>query len=453
MNPQQQSPTRRQILTSSSTTLAAASAVGALPEWARGAAPEAKPVGDGAAPARKLKVGIVGVGGRGWAHVREVAKLANADVVALCDVDSQILAKAAQHVPSAETFVDYREMLKQPGLEAVLVSTPDHTHAVIASAALKAGKHVYCEKPLCHTVREARALTELAEQSGLCTQMGIQIHAGENYRRVIELVRAGAIGKCGEVHVWNDRRNRPAAKPQSAPPSDPPPTLNYDLWLGPADRPFQADYHPYNWRRYWAFGSGLLGDIACHLVDVPFWALDLKYPTRVETEGAPLDEEITTEWTIARYEFPARGEQPPVKLTWYDPPKLPAAHASWGLPEKLASEGVMFVGEDGRMLFTNYGQHLLLPEAKFADYQRPAPSIPPSPGHQAEWVNACLAGDPSATSTPFRYGGPLTEAALLGVVAFRTGKALEWDGAACRATNAPEAERFLTYKYRDGWSM
>ena len=205
----------------------------------------------------------------------------------------------------------------------------------------------------------------------------------------------------------------------------------------------------------WAFGSGMLGDIGCHLMDVAFWALDLQHPTRVEAlDGAPLDEEVTAEWIIAAYDFPGRGaDAPPVKLTWYDAPKQPPMISSWNLPPKLAGEGVVFVGEGGKLLFTNYDQHLLLPAEQFKDYQRPPQSIPPSPGHQAEWVNACLKSDPAATSTPFTYGALLTEAALLGTVAFRARKPLEWDAAAMRIKNAPDAEKLLDYEHLAGWTL
>jgi predicted dehydrogenase len=254
-----------------------------------------------------------------------------------------------------------------------------------------------------------------------------------------------------EVHLWNNRKNRTAGAKDAPVPS----TLNYDLWLGPVPAmPFKSDYHPYNWRRYWAFGSGMLGDIGCHLMDVAFWALDLKYPTRISAEGGPaLDDDVTAEWIVATYDFPARGEKPAVKMTWYDPPKTPPMLSQWNLPPNLAGEGVMFIGEGGRMLFTNYGEHALLPQAQFANFTRPPQTIPKSPGHQAEWIDACLNGDPSATSTPFSYAGSLTEAALLGTIAYRAQKPLEWDAANLRFTNAPDAEKLLSREYREGWSL
>ena len=437
---------RRHLLGSA----AAVAAVGALPALA--AAQDAAPATSASTPAeKKLRIGVVGIGGQGFWHVNQILPIKNAEIVALCDVDARSLVRAARAVPKADVFVDFRDLLKQTkGLDAVLVATPDHGHAPVTAAALRAGKHVYCEKPLTHTVREARAISDLAKQTKLVTQMGIQIHAMDNYKRVVELIKAGAVGKVGEVHIWNNRNIR-MVDPQPVPP---PATLNYDLWLGPVPpRPFLASYHPFSWRRYWAFGSGLLGDIGCHLMDVAFWALDLTHPTRVTCEGSPHDENITAEWTVATYEFPARGDHPAVTMTWSDPPKLPPMIESWNLPQQFRGEGVVFVGEGGKILYTNYGEHALLPAEQFKDYQRPAPSIPSSPGHQQEWVNACLKNDPSATSTPFEYGALLTEAALLGTVAFRAQKPLEWEAASMKVTNAPDAEKFLDQEHREGWTV
>jgi predicted dehydrogenase len=443
---------RRHFL--ASTAAVSAAAMTSLPTLAAAQEP-AKDTSSASAPAsdKKLKIGMIGIGGQGHWHVTQVQPIKNAEIAAVCDVDAKMLVRAARMCPKAEPFTDFRDMLAGvKDLDAVLIATPDHTHAAISAACLRAGKHVYCEKPLTHTVREARTISDLAKQTGLCTQMGIQIHAMDNYKRVVELIQAGAIGKVAEVHIWNQRANRAAEKGKLAPV---PASLNYDLWLGPVPaRPFNPGYHPYNWRRFWAFGSGMLGDIGCHLMDVAFWALDLKHPTRIEAQGAPLDDELTAEWTIATYDFPARGpDKPAVKLTWYDPPKLPPMIDTWKLQGPHRNEGVIFIGEGGRMLFTNYGEHALLPAEQFADYQRPPKSIPSSPGHQQEWVNACLAKDPKATATPFEYGALLTESALLGTVAFRAQKPLEWDAASMKIKNAPEIEKMLDYDHREGWTM
>jgi predicted dehydrogenase len=437
--------TRRRFLTNTAVAGAAAASVGAFlsPALAADAAPATT-------QSKKLTLAVVGIGGQGNWHLDVLKKdVPQANIVALCDVDANALAAAAKKVPSAEKFADFREVLKLENLDAVLIATPDHNHAVVTAAALRAGKHVYCEKPLTHTVREARAIADLAKETKLVTQMGIQIHAGDNYRRVVDLIKSGAIGPVSEVHIWNNRTNRPA-KPEEAPV---PPALNYDLWLGPVtERPYRPDYHPYNWRRWWAFGSGMLGDIGCHLMDVAFWALDLQSPTRIESEGSPRSDQISTEWIVAKYDFPARGPQPPVTLTWYDPPKKPPQLASWKLEEKLSHEGVMFIGDKG-MLYTNYGEHRLLPADQFNGFKPPATQIASSPGHQLEWVRACLKNDPTAVGAPFSYGGLLTESALLGVVAFRANQPLEWDATTMRIKNAPAAEAFLDQPRRSGWPL
>jgi predicted dehydrogenase len=397
----------------------------------------------------QLMIGIIGTGWRGMDHVREFKAIPNAQVIALCDTDSKFLADGKKVIPEAATFGDFREMLAIPKLDAVVVATPDHTHAAISAAAMRAGKHVYCEKPLTHTVHEARALTDLAKQTKLVTQMGIQIHGYDNYRRVVELVQSGAIGPVHEVHIWN-QRSLPKAETATAPV---PPELNYDLWLGPvSERPFRPAYHPKWWRNWQAFGSGLLGDIFCHLADVAFWSLDLKHPTRIHTEGPTPADELVAEWTIAHFDFPARGKMPSVKLHWYDPPKKPEALTTWNLDPKFTKEAVVFIGEKG-MLAANYGEHQLLPAEKFKTFKPPKKTIPSTPGFGQEWVNACLKNDPSVVTVPFSYGSLLTEAALLGVVSLKAQKALDWDAKNMRFPNAPEAEKFLKIDYRKGWTL
>jgi predicted dehydrogenase len=447
--------TRRRFLQSSAVATGAVVAASTVSAQAKKPDAKAQATTTAAATtqAKKLNVGLVGLTNQGSYHLGIIKDLPNANIAAICDVDVRPLVRAARALPAAEVFVDFRDMLKMKDLDAVLIATPDHTHAVIAGAALRAGKHVYCEKPLCHTVRETRTLTDLAKQSKRVTQMGIQIHALDNYRRVVELIRAGAIGPVREVHIWHARTRRAPDRRQITPPA----TFDYDLWLGPApQRPLEADFHPYNWRRRWAFGSGMLGDIGCHLLDIAFWSLDLTRPTRVTCSGAPKDDDLCADWNIATYEFPARGDdgKPPVTLVWYDPPKVPPRRDDWKLPPGLKDEGVMFIGDAG-MLCTDYREHRLLPEEKFKDFNRPPQTIEKSPGHQAEWINACLANDPAMCGAPFGYGGLLTETALLGVAAFRAapGKSLDWDATGMRFTHAPEADRFLGYDYREGWSI
>jgi len=328
-------------------------------------------------------------------------------------------------------------------------------HAPAAAMAMRMGKHCYCEKPLTHTVYEARVLAQIAYEKKLATQMGTQIHAETNYRRVVELVRAGAVGPIREVHVWLGAKFDGPAKPVGTRQPDAPKagmpvpsTLDWDLWLGPAPfRPYHPTYVPFQWRYWWAFGNGALGDFFCHFCDLAFWALELRHPLTVEAEG-PVHPESTAHWTIARQEYPARGNLPPVTLTWYHGGAHPAWAKEKGIPEYASA--VLFVGAEG-MLISDYGRHQLLPEAKFKDFKRPPKSIPDSIGHHAEWIKACKTGGP--TTCNFDYAGALSEAALLCNVALRTGKKLEWDAANLKATNCPEADRFIRQAYRQGWTL
>jgi predicted dehydrogenase len=393
----------------------------------------------------KLNIGIVGVANRAGENLRGVS---GENIVALCDVDANFLEAAAANHPGAAKYRDFRKMIERNDLDAVVVSTTDHVHAVATAAALKTGRHVYCEKPLTHTVSEARAVAELARQHKRVTQMGTQIHAGENYRRVVELIQAGAIGPVREVHnwvgaVWSGQN-------QAAEPAPVPAHLDWDLWLGPAtERPYSPAYHPARWRGYWAFGGGAMSDMACHHMDLPFWALGLRHPLTVQAEGPEVHPDFAPHWLVVRYEYPARGAQPPLKLTWYNGGKRPEQIEGEKL-KRFAGGGTLFVGDQG-MLVSNYDAHLLLPEDKFADYKRPEPTIPKSIGHHAEWIQACKTGGP--TTCNFDYAGALTEAVLLGNVSFRSGKRLEWDPKELRAKNAPAATQYIQHHYRKNWSL
>jgi predicted dehydrogenase len=406
-------------------------------------------------PNEKLQVAVIGVGGmRGGEHLSAVAR---ENVVALCDVDARILAGAAARFPKARTFADFRKMFDavHRQIDAVVISTPDHTHAAAGMAAMRLGKHCYCEKPLAHSVYEARQMARIAREKKLATQLGTQIHAEKNYRRAVELVQSGAIGEVAEVHVWLGANfNGPptptnmsqADLPTDTPPI--PPELDWDLWLGPvAYRPYHPTYVPANWRQWWAFGSGTLGDFFCHFCDLAFWALDLRHPTSVAAIG-PLHPESAARWTVAKLEFPARGSAPPVTLTWCNGGGYPALVKQRQVP--LWQSGVLFVGTAG-MLLADYGRRELLPKAKFAGFKPPVPSIPNSIGHHAEWIAACKTDSP--TTCNFTYGGALSEAALLCNVALRTGKKLTWDAEALVATNCPEAERFIRPVFRAGWTL
>ena len=416
------------------TTLGSAALLGfsILPSWGK------------ASPNEKLNLGVIGVSGRGGDNLNGVSK---ENIVAMCDIDDQRLAAATQKFPAAKTFNDFRLMLDMKGIDAVVVSTPDHTHAVASAAALRSGRHVYCEKPLAHTVSEARTITELAAKHKLATQLGTQIHAERNYRRVVELIQRNAIGAVREVHVWAAAEYGGRELPKETPPV--PPNIHYDLWLGPVEaRPYSPEYLPFAWRNWWVFGGGSLADFGCHFMDLPFWALDLKYPLSVEPlDGPPVHPESTPKWAIVRYEFPARGPLPPVRLTWYHGVKHPEL-----TPQQLKDyrSGVLFIGDKGQLL-SNYHQHQLLPEADFATFQRPAPFIPNSIGHHAEWIQACKTGSP--TTCRFDYSGPLSEAALLGNVAFRTGKKLEWNAGKLKAANCPAADQYIQHHYRKGWKL
>ncbi len=402
-----------------------------------------------AAANNKLNIGFIGTAGQAKFSLDN---LISENIVALCDIDDNHLAAAAKRFPQAATYNDFRRLIDQPGIDAIVVATPDHTHAVAAVAALRTGRHLYCEKPLARTISETRIITEAAQKYKRVTQIGTQIHAGPNYRRVVELVRSGAIGSIGEVHVWVNAiyGNKPKPKPAPVPPH-----IHYDLWLGPVEeQPYSPDFVPYHWRNWWAFGGGSLADFGCHYMDLPHWALGLRTPLSAEPiKGPPVDKEAPPPQLIVQYEYEAprqeaRTRSPgPLKLIWYHggehPDMLGDLYATW-------KSGVLFVGTKGQIL-ADYGKHKLLPEKDFAGFTPPAQSIPNSIGHHKEWVKAIKTG--GKTTCSFDYSGPLTEAALLGNVAYRIQKKIEWDSKRLRAKNAPEADQFIQHHYRPGWSI
>lgn len=394
----------------------------------------------------RLNIGIIGVGGRGRANTDQVT---SENIAALCDVDDRTLGVAARRFPEAKRYTDWRKMLEQKDIDAVIVSTTDHTHAPASVMAMKRGMHVYCEKPLAHSVHEARVMQETYLKSKVSTQMGTQIHAGDNYRRVVELVQSGAIGPVREVHVWCGRVGPSPERPKEEQPV--PENLHWDLWLGPAPwRPYHSSYLPgcMTWEQWWDFGNGCLGDMGSHLIDLPFWALKLRDPLTVAAEGSHLSPESYPHWLIAHWEHPARGDMPPLKLHWYDGirrPESPPGHdlKQWGI-------GALFVGDKG-MLLADYDRRILLPEADFKDFKAPEAWIPPSPGHYKEWLLGCKTG--SRTLCNFDYSGKLIEHNLLSTVAFRVSKKLAWDAKNLRATNCPEADRYIRPGYREGWRL
>jgi predicted dehydrogenase len=402
-------------------------------------------------PNEKLNLAAVGVTGRAGENVRGCS---SENIVAAADVDQSKLDEGTKALQGVRKYKDFRVMLEKEGdkIDGVLVGTPDHTHAPAAAMALRLKKHVYCEKPLTHTVFEARTLANLAKENKLATQMGNQIHAGDNYRRVVELVQSGAIGEVKEAHVWVNV-NYSGAKFETGDPV--PAGLDWDLWLGPAaERPYSKNVHPFQWRRFWDFGTGGLGDFGCHFMDLTHWALKLRAPTTVSAEGSPVDKVSCPAWTIVTYEYPNRGELPPVKVMWYDGGKRPeilnTLQTRDGKPLDFGA-GQLFVGSKG-MIISDYSRHLLLPEEKFLDFKRPEQTIPSSIGHHNEWIQAIKSGSVETTCN-FDYAGALTEAVLLGTVAYRAGKAIEWDAANLKVLNSPEAQQLIHKEYRKGWTL
>lgn len=410
----------------------------------------------------KLNIAMIGVGGRGGANLGGVS---SENIVALCDVNQAAIDAAAVKHAQARKLNDFRTLFDHAKeFDAVVVSTCEHTHAFATMLALKHDKHVYCEKPLTYNIWEARQVREQAAKTKVATQMGIQIHAGENFRRVVELIQGNVIGPVREAHVWVSRAwglqspeaakkndivqvfERPIHKDSPAIPSG----LHWDLWLGPApERPFDPVYVPGpKWYRWWDFGNGTMSDLGSHWNDLPFWALKLQAPLTVEAGGPPPHPELAPATMSATYEYGPRGDLPAVKVAWHQGELKPELWTKGTIPQW--DSGVLFVGDKG-MLLADYGKFQLLPEKDFADVKLPEPSLPRSPGHYAEWIAACKNGtQPSAS---FEYSGWLTEANHLGNVAYRVGRKLEWDAANLKARNAPEAEPFIRREYRAGWTL
>ncbi|MFO0905443.1 MAG: Gfo/Idh/MocA family oxidoreductase [Pirellulales bacterium] len=406
-------------------------------------------------PNGKLRTAHIGVGGMGGADLGAIASHAKVEVAALCDVDAGTLDAAAARHPQAKKFRDFREMIAQLGdsLDAVVVSTPDHTHAPAAMTALQAGKPVYCQKPLTHEVFEARQLREVAASKKLVTQMGIQVHSAAPYRRAVKIIQSGAIGKVSRVYAWSNKNwgydGGPIAGEQPVPSK-----LDWNLWLGTAaERPYVPGvYHPGNWRKLVDFGTGTLGDMGVHIFDTPYAALQLTLPKWAKTTCRKPTGVGHPEKNVVEYEFPQTPYTTESLIwTWYDGSFAPPPSESLQLPKglDLPGQGALFVGEGGTMLLPHVGEARLFPEEKFRDYKRPDVA---DGNHYHEWVDACLGH--GTTSAGFDYAGPLTESLLLGVVANRFPDAkLEWDAQKLTVTNLPEANALIRRKYRSGFEV
>ena len=412
------------------------------------------------APSDKLNIAGIGVGGKGGDNLKE---LEGENIVALCDVDPNYAAKTVKRYPAAGFYTDYRVMLeKQKDIDAVVIATPDHTHAVITLAAMSLGMHVYTQKPLTHSINESRALARAARDSKVTTQMGIQGHSGEGSRLIREWIKAGLIGEVREVDAWCDLSYYPwghaqwsskwGVRPTDTPPL--PPGMDWDLWIGPAPmRPYHPAYHPLVWRCWWDFGVGMMGDRGVHTFDPIYWALDLDAPESVEATSCGQSAETHPLANIVTYRFPARGDRPPVKLTWYDGLRAPRPDELEDGRNMPAEGGSIFKGTKGKIMAGIYGDApRIIPEKLMQEAPRPAKTIPRVEGsHEKDWARACKARAKAGAS--FEYSGPLTEICLLGNVAKRLDGRIYWDAENMRVTNNAAAEPLIRRPYRAGWSL
>lgn len=408
----------------------------------------------------RLNIAGIGVGGRGAEDLKECE---SENIVALCDVDLARAEGTLKRFPKAKVYRDFRRMLETEGdnIDAVVIGAPDHIHAPAAIMAMKMGRHVYCEKPMAHTIFEARRMAEVAKETGVVTQMGNQGHAGEGLRLTYEFIHDGAIGTVRQVHVWSDRPGTPKRpwwpqgvdRPEETPPV--PETLDWNLWLGPAPwRPYNPAYVPRNWRGWWDFGCGAMGDMAVHNADPAFFCLDLDAPYAVEAQSSPVNNETMPKWQIITYYFGARGKRPEVKMVWYDGGKMPQRPEELEQGRELDDNGILFVGDKGKILCGGWaGAPRLIPESKMKEYKRPEKTLPRSVGHHREWINACKDNNPAGAMSGFAYSGPFTESLLVGSLAVRLQTRVEWDSKTMRSPNCPEADNYITKFYRHGWTL
>jgi len=406
----------------------------------------------GRAAANKINIACIGVGGKGESDMLETSVGHN--IVALCDIDEQRLAKAAQRFPAARQYTDWRKLLEQKDIDAVTVSTPDHTHAPASLAAMSLGKHVYTQKPLTHSVYEARQLTRAAAKFKVVTQMGIQHHASSRLKVAVQTIQDGVIGKVREVHTWTDRPGNYWRQGQDRPTKSetPPAHVHWDQWLGvAAARPYvSATYHPFHWRGWWDFGTGALGDMGCHILDPVVHALQLGAPQTISAEGPPPHAESGPLWCNVHWEFPGtKFTTDKVTVHWYEAGKQPPreifqAPADW----KGSLNGVLYVGEKGNLFVGFPESPELFPRDAFAGHK--LPSIPDN-NHYTQWTDAILGT--TQTSCPFSYSGPLTETVLLGNVAYRSGQKIQWNSQKLEAVGVPSASQFIRREYRQGWEV
>jgi len=438
--------------------------------------------GSGNTPAsEKINLAFIGTGGQGIVNLKRLLDFPEIRVIAVCDVNEvsdysefyfggtagreparQIAEQFyAKQQPSGtykgvDTYVDFRQMLQQrKDIDAVLVATCDHAHAVASMAAMKMGKHVYCEKPLTNTVYESRKMGEAARTYKVATQMGNQGQASEGTRLMCEWIWDGAIGPVREVHAWTDRPGgrwpQGVERPKETPPV--PKTLNWDMWLGLAPyRPYNPIYLPFRWRGWCDFGTGALGDMGCHVLDPVFRALKLGHPTSVRAECTPFNHDSYPIASTIYYEFPARGDMPPLKLTWYDGGRLPQRPEELEPGRRMPESGTIFVGDKGKIISDEYsGAPRIIPESKMKAYKVPPKTLPRSIGHHNEWVEACKGGKPAGSN--FEFASLMTQVVLLGNVALRAGEKLQWDGQNMKVTNVSAANEYLHRSYRDGWAL
>ncbi|MHC4755196.1 MAG: Gfo/Idh/MocA family protein [Planctomycetota bacterium] len=404
-------------------------------------------------PSEKLNIAFIGAGGQGERNIRQ---LGSENIVALCDVDEERASAAYKLYPNVPKYRDFRKMLeKEKSIDAVVVTTPDHTHAIAAMTAIRMGKHVYCEKPLAYSIFETRKMTESARQAKVATQMGIHHHAGEGVRVGVDILQSGVIGGIKEVHIWTIRPevlwSQGIGRPEGTPKV--PSSLDWDLWLGPAPkRPYNPAYVPFKWRGWWDFGTGAFGNMGCHVMDLAFWALKLdKRSVCVEANTTRFNEETYPAGSLVRFEFGPLEDMPPVTLTWYDGGLMPWRPRELEPTRRVPPHGGIYVGEKGTILASLGRGPRIIPETKMKGFKLPERKLPKSPGQHEEWVRACKGGPKPLGD--FDYSGPLTELVLLGNLAIRMRKRLEWDSANMKVTNAPEAEQYLHRQYRKGWTL